>query len=381
MQGRGHEIALISNPRYQKRAEDHGWLFGPICSSEEYERRLRDVTLLRSGHFILFAEKYFRPWNVTILNYIRSIERPQDTLMISVPAAKVAADLMAHAYLKIPLVRAHLEPPFPSFLRRFQRPVPSDEERRRSLVYDRLLREVATDQGFSPRPDAMRQFLRSEAVSVRRVACWPEWFATESINSRFQGNLGFVPPPDSDRSQRVQGFEADSHIVFLAGTMGTTEEWAERFFATSVSVCQELSRDCVLLGGTREDVPAVLPRGCRWYEWLPLEEALENAAAVVHHGGIGTIGQGLRAGVPQLVIPRAFMQHSNAAWMERLGVGRALAESSYYRGRVARILGNLLQSSRVKSRCAEYQNRCGESDVLGDACEVLENEIRRPLSC
>ncbi|MEZ4767876.1 MAG: hypothetical protein R2844_05555 [Caldilineales bacterium] len=45
-------------------------------------------------------------------------------------------------------------------------------------------------------------------------------------------------------------------------------------------------------------------------------------AAVVHHGGAGTTGAGLRAGVPSLVAP--FAPNDQPAWAERvadLGVG------------------------------------------------------------
>ena len=47
-----------------------------------------------------------------------------------------------------------------------------------------------------------------------------------------------------------------------------------------------------------------------------------RAALVVHHGGIGTLGQALRAGRPMLVVPWSHDQPDNASRVARLGVGR-----------------------------------------------------------
>ena len=375
MERRGHEIALIAQVRYRRWAEERGWQFGAICPPEEYERRLRDAALMRSGHFVLFAQRYFHSWNVRILNYIGSLTTPRDTLLVSVPAGKVGADLMARVYWGIPLVWVHLTPPCPGFVQQLQRPLPAEERRRRSLVYDGLLRAVAEDLEFAPRPAAMRRFLRS-AAAVRKIALWPEWFANEEANSGFEENFGFVPPPRSRGDETSRAPKPGGHIVFLAGTIGTIQEWAGPFFRTSVEACRELKRECVLIGGTREDVPDVLPSGCTWHEWAALDVALGGAAAVVHHGGIGTIGQSIRSGVPQLAVPRAFGQHSNAAWMERLGVGRVLAGSNYHQKRVVRELHRLTGSSRVRERCIQYRDRSGEFDSVEAACQILNHQIR-----
>jgi len=41
----------------------------------------------------------------------------------------------------------------------------------------------------------------------------------------------------------------------------------------------------------------------------------------VHHGGIGTSAQAMRAGIPQLVSPLFYDQFDNAACVTALGAG------------------------------------------------------------
>jgi UDP:flavonoid glycosyltransferase YjiC (YdhE family) len=69
---------------------------------------------------------------------------------------------------------------------------------------------------------------------------------------------------------------------------------------------------------------------------------LPRVAAMVHQGGVGTTGQGLRAGVPMLVVPFAHDQPDNGMRVERLGVARNLAREQYQGERVASELKELL---------------------------------------
>ena len=46
----------------------------------------------------------------------------------------------------------------------------------------------------------------------------------------------------------------------------------------------------------------------RHFDYTPLSHVLPGAAALVHHGGIGTAAQGLASGRPQLVMPMTFDQ-------------------------------------------------------------------------
>jgi hypothetical protein len=55
---------------------------------------------------------------------------------------------------------------------------------------------------------------------------------------------------------------------------------------------------------------------------------LPHCAAIVHHGGVGTLAQGLAAGVPQLVMPMGFDQPDNATRSSALGVGPTHSEIS-----------------------------------------------------
>ena len=55
-----------------------------------------------------------------------------------------------------------------------------------------------------------------------------------------------------------------------------------------------------------------LPKGVVAFDYAPFSLLFPRAAAIVHHGGIGTTGQAMRSGRPSLVMPCAWDQPDNA---------------------------------------------------------------------
>ncbi|MFD5321305.1 activator-dependent family glycosyltransferase [Streptomyces sp. NPDC127098] len=60
-----------------------------------------------------------------------------------------------------------------------------------------------------------------------------------------------------------------------------------------------------------------LPENVRAVEFVPLNELLPSCAAIIHHGGFGTVGNVLAHGVPNLTVP--------APWWDEADLGRRIA--------------------------------------------------------
>jgi MGT family glycosyltransferase len=67
-----------------------------------------------------------------------------------------------------------------------------------------------------------------------------------------------------------------------------------------------------------------LPANVRVERWVPQADLMPHAAAMVCHGGSGTVTMGLAAGVPMAVVPLFADQPWNAERVEALGAGIAL---------------------------------------------------------
>jgi len=142
-------------------------------------------------------------------------------------------------------------------------------------------------------------------------------------------------------------------IVFTLGTSAVGV--AGGFYEESVGAVQQLGRRAVLLtGGIERNRPrATVPSDVLLVDRAPHQLLFPRAAAIVHHGGAGTLGQALLAGRPMVVVPHAHDQPDNAFRVARLGVARTVRPRSYRRARVARELERLLSDPRVAARASE----------------------------
>jgi UDP:flavonoid glycosyltransferase YjiC (YdhE family) len=145
-----------------------------------------------------------------------------------------------------------------------------------------------------------------------------------------------------------------------------------RFFRESVEVSRALGCQAVLLTTFREQVPSSLPPDIRHFGYAPFSQLLPRAAAFVHHGGIGTTAQALKAGVPQLIVPMAYDQPDHAARVVRLGAGLCLSTKRYRASRVVARLDRLLKDAQIKTRCAEIASRFSGTSPLERTCDLLE---------
>jgi rhamnosyltransferase subunit B len=161
-------------------------------------------------------------------------------------------------------------------------------------------------------------------------------------------------------------------LVFTLGSSAVFDPG--RFYEESAAAAARLGRRAVLLVGRLPGAgPAgSLPEGIRAFDYAPFSELFPRAAAVVHQGGVGTIGQALRAGVPMLVVPFAHDQPDNAERVRRLGVAGVLPCARYNSARAAAALRRLLEDPGYAARAAAVGRRVRGEDGTAVACDALE---------
>jgi UDP:flavonoid glycosyltransferase YjiC (YdhE family) len=177
------------------------------------------------------------------------------------------------------------------------------------------------------------------------------------------------PQPDWPPRSRVTGFvfhdddsglpddlrafldAGDPPIVFTLGS--SAAETPGPFYDESARAAETLGRRAVLLVGRSASVETRnTGRGLFISRFAPHGPLFARAAAVVHHGGIGTLGQAMRAGKPMLVVPHAHDQPDNALRAERMGIARVVPARAYRCARVARALAALCGSRIIAEQAA-----------------------------
>lgn len=187
----------------------------------------------------------------------------------------------------------------------------------------------------------------------------------------------FYNGPDARLPDAIAAFldAGDPPVVFTLGTSAVGA--AGTFYEESAKAAQRLGRRAVLLtGGAPENrLRGRVPSDVLVADYAPHELLFPRAAAIVHHGGAGTLGQALRSGRPMLVVPFAHDQPDNAYRVSRLGVARVLYPSQYNARRVVGHLRALLEERSYARHAAEAARTVSAEDGADAAADVIVSSI------
>ena len=218
-------------------------------------------------------------------------------------------------------------------------------------------------------------------------------YATLALYSKWMGDLqpdhpvncditGFVyydrpPGAPSELPESLKRFLAEGPppLVFTLGTALVNDPGD--FYERSIETARLLGRRAVFLGvdnGSAEAnaVRQSMPPSMYGAGYLPHSLIFPHAEAIVHHGGVGTTAQAMRAGKPQLITPFAGDQPDNAMRMCRLGIARQLAPNAYVPRRAAADLAALTQDSDVKLRAADIGRSVAAEQGASVAADLIE---------
>jgi rhamnosyltransferase subunit B len=170
--------------------------------------------------------------------------------------------------------------------------------------------------------------------------------------------------------------EGSPPIVF---TLGSSAFWvAQDFYRDSIKAAQALGERALLLIGHERNLPGEqLPEGVVAFEYAPFGQVLPRARAIVHQGGVGTTGQGLRSGRPVLIVPHAHDQFDNAARVVRLGCGRWIARPRYNATTATKELEALLGTPDYTGNAADVGRQVRSENGAAAAADAIE-EVLNP---
>jgi rhamnosyltransferase subunit B len=400
---RGHRVCFVSNPYFEPLARKLGLDFAGYGSAERLAGYMQGVNPESRNRRLIHAltgaswvEQGFARWHVRkrviaesmrgVYSLIEQRYVPGETVVVAHTNAFGAR--IAQEKLGVPLVTVHLQP---AVLRSRHDapglPLPDGDNPilrgLRSLLWASI--DLCADRIVTPEVNAFRAELGLPPVR-RPFAGWvhspalvlglfPDWFAPPQPDWPPNTHLSGFPLFD-EGSVREMPAEVESYLAAgtppVVFTVGSFARRSRRFFEVSVEACKMMERRGLLLAPSRDLVPEGLPETLRYFDYVPLSALLPRAAAIVHHGGIGTAGLALAAGIPQLVVPFADDQSDNAARVQRLHAGLVLTRGDYRPRGVARKLGLLLGSKETALACRSAAERIRQRRPLSETCRLIE---------
>jgi UDP:flavonoid glycosyltransferase YjiC (YdhE family) len=111
-------------------------------------------------------------------------------------------------------------------------------------------------------------------------------------------------------------------------------------------------------------------------EAVPHDWLFPRMAAVVHHGGAGTTGAGLRAGVPSIIVPSTNDQPFWGRRVKALGAGPApIPRRRLTADRLARTICVAVTDESIRRRAAELGKRIRAEDGVRNAVRIVDQTL------
>lgn len=388
LQRRGHRITMITNAYFEDLSRRAGFDFVPFSSREDYFRLISNPDLWHPQKAVpLLAESSVIPAIPVIYRLIEQHYRPGETVVVAGSLAMGAR--IAQEKLGVPLTMIHLQPAV--FRSRYEPPmhpgltwiakVPTGlrpavfrlMDYMIDGIYAKPLNDFRRQLGLPAVKRVMDQWWHSPEQTL---AMFPDWFAARQpdwpacvtmVDFPLYDAAPLEPMPAELDQWLMQG---DAPIVF---TPGSAMKTGSDFFAASAAACEKLGRRGLLLTRYPEQLPRSLPALVRHFSYAPFAALLPRAVAFVHHGGIGTVAQGLAAGTPQLVMPCSYDQLDNATRVQKLGAGLSLPRPEYQPDAVAANLRRLLTEPQFRQHCRQHAAACGTHNGISVAADLMES--------
>jgi UDP:flavonoid glycosyltransferase YjiC (YdhE family) len=175
----------------------------------------------------------------------------------------------------------------------------------------------------------------------------------------------WTPPPELQRF-----LDAGPAVYIGLGSPGTRRP--EEMMRIFVEAVQWVEARALVALPPGQNPTVTFPACVRPIESIPHGWLFPRVAAVVHHGGAGTTGQGLRAGRPILILPHAVDQFFWGERVWRLGVGpRPLPQRALTVGALARALHQLLTDDAMREKAQHLGEQIQIDDGVSRAVEAV----------
>lgn len=388
LRSRNHAVTLFTNGHFADLVQQAGLDFVPMGSAEEYDAVANhpDLWHPHKGWRVIMKRMMAGALQAAY-PLLCSHVIPGKTILISSTLGFVAR--LVQETHHVPLVTVHFSPgvfhsayqaprmpglPLPNWLPvRFKQGVWSLIDH---LVIDPLLKpklnRFRRELGLSPVSRIFHTWLHSPDLII---GLFPDWFSTTQPDwppsTVLTGFPLYDDASDSALSTTIQTF-FEAHPQPFVFTPGSANKHASSFFVEAAKACQAMNRPGIFLTRYPEQLPQPLPPQVIHFSYAPLSQLLPYCGALIHHGGIGTCSQALRAGIPQLIQPYAFDQFDNGARIEQLGVGHTISRRSFHASRIIQCLEHLLTSTHVNTACHTIKDLFNEADPLAESCALIE---------
>jgi rhamnosyltransferase subunit B len=374
---RGHKVAILTNRNWRSLVESIGAEFHEIADTDPPQSGRDDLEFYERNVFPSFAISF---------NFIANKRALNPHCVLLYRANMLGAESAAEKF-GLPGIKVVLQP---SLIRSIERPpwpltglvygkfatlskkliIPALYRLGEATgIYRKYTNRFRASVGLGPLGKA------AGGEDLTLVLC-PDWFAMPQKDWPTQSRtVGFVyyDVPHDDKALRDFMYQYGSPLVFTPGT-GVTD--VAEFFSRAASICSKLKMPGVFLSPFLK-VEKNWPQTIMVRDYAELHWLLPHAQMLVHHGGIGSIAQAIRAAVPQIILPNRFDQPDNALRTAILVLGGAVLSGPTTVDELCDLIRAVLADREVQQQVKTASKLVQKQSATDRAIDLISQVVTR----
>jgi len=241
-----------------------------------------------------------------------------------------------------------------------------------NLVIKGLINKQRANYGLSPIKDIWEHWMGENVI----VACDKELNKARDGSAFVFTQTGFMLLPSKDRLPAevdtfINSGKPPVYIGFGSNPIVNTEKYCQIFEQVSKATNQRL----IISKGWAE-FPVSNARDILYVDEMPFELLFPRLAAVIYHGGTGTMAAITRAGIPQAAFPFMGDQFDNRNQIVKLGLGpmtcdfkKMTAES------ISSAITECVTDDKYKKNALEISHRLQKVNGIELTVQLIESGI------
>jgi rhamnosyltransferase subunit B len=378
---RGHEVTVLANENWSELAIEAGACFHPIAPKDPSQSDRDDNAFFVNATVPAFRKSF---------DYVSERVRQNPRVLLVYRANMLGMESAAEKY-RLRHVKIALQPSSIKSLARPPWPMTSLVEGPLSAVMRKaivplLYQLVEWRRGHYRHRNLFRASVGLPPHKMGRMGAQtedltllltPKWFATPAEDwARNLYCTGFPFLLEGSPEDGALGEFVSKHgppLVFTPGS-GTTS--VAPFFEKALRVCEAAKLPGILLSRQHFSVTAARTPIMK-ADFVDLAKVLPNAQLLVHHGGIGTTAQALRAGIPQIIVPDRFDQPDNAIRIANLGLGAAMMKDDQSPDDWAQLIRHLCTDAGTRQRLKAVSKAIASDRALEKSCDLIDGLVQK----
>jgi len=242
-----------------------------------------------------------------------------------------------------------------------------------NLVMKGFINKMRIKAGLQPIKDVWGYWMGDYVIA----ACDRELNAVrEGVSFNFTQTGYMLLPSQTGLPENVKKFlnsgKPPVFVGFGSNPVGRPEQYSQIFSEVSKATNQRL-----IISKGWADLPDNNTSDILYVDEMPFELLFPGLAAIVYHGGTGTMAIAARAGIPQVAFPFMADQFENRKRIVKLGLGPDACDFKKISAKaISTAINECVKNENYKKKAQEISQKLKNANGLGLTVKLIEELIK-----